>query len=379
MLILTTSPAALMKAGNPDASIVQAIIRITKMGNLVGVISNHEKPDWFDATFAGSNVRFIKTDARQTGEVIRKIADDCKVNTYDILVLAVKSVDLQMAKNGRAVLVAAGWSTDKAITGLGLKVDSPAELEELTLLTNGWHGKWWFEGQSATYSVRALVDLSTLHKGFTQQQFARSLTNAVKRGGARLAALLTVTARSLLMNNIDKAPDLVWGVYPSSSNTNASDEVLTDFTHRLRTTASRFRWAKIGEPLFIRHTASAKRSAGQANDRTDPLGQIITMHLNPYYKGKLGGRNIIVIDDCTTYGVSFAVAAALLRKAGANSVHGIAIGKFGSRLSHYDIAISTDPFQPIPANGYVVRSCTPFAGTTDGTAQASLEKLINET
>lgn len=43
------------------------------------------------------------------------------------------------------------------------------------------------------------------------------------------------------------------------------------------------------------------------------------MHLNPFYKDhqRLVGKNVIVVDDCTTYGVSFGVASALLR-AGSN-------------------------------------------------------------
>lgn len=191
-----------------------------------------------------------------------------------------------------------------------------------------------------------------------------------------LAALLAVTARSLLISNIDQAPDLLWGVYPSSGNTAGTDEVLTDFTHRLRTTTSRVRYAKAGEPLFIRHTASEKRSANKGGDRTDPTGQISTLHLNPYYKGKIRGRNIIVIDDCTTYGVSFGVAAAFLRKAGANSAHGIALGKFGNQLSYYDIALNSDPFAPIPSGQFELKQMSHFSGNTDNTAQQVLQGLI---
>lgn len=376
MLILTTSPAAITRNGQPAKDIIQGMIRIAANGNLVGVISNHAKPAWFDQEFAGSKVAFIATEARQNGEVIRNIAKECKVKPHDILVLAVKAEDLQMAKNGRAVLVAAGWSNDPQIKGLGLKVGSVQELEELIALTNGWNGKWWFEGAGKTYTVHALVDLSTLHKGITQQVFAQKLTSTVKNGGARLAALLAVTARSLLINNIDQAPDLLWGVFPSSGNTAGNDEVLTDFTHRLRTTTSRVRFAKVGEPLFIRHTASVKRSANKGGDRTDPSDQIKTLHLNPFHKGKINDRNVIVIDDCTTYGVSFGVAAAFLLKAGANSVHGIALGKFGNQLSSYDITINSDPFSPIAANGFTNGNLIRFPGDTDNTAQQVLQALI---
>lgn len=376
MLILTTSPAAITRNGQPAPDVVQGLIRIAANGNRVGVISNHQKPEWFDRAFAGSQVVFVAAEARQKGEVIKNIAKNFNVKTHDILVLAASADDLQMAKNGKAVLVAAGWSTDPQIVKFGQKIDSVPELEHLTVLTNGWNGKWWFDGRADNYTVHALVDLSTLHKGVTQQQFAQKLKLTVKNGGARLAALLAVTARSMLINNIDQAANLLWGVYPSSGNTAGTDEVLTEFTHRLRTVTSRVQFAKAGVPLFIRHTASVKRSANPGGDRTDPTGQITTLHLNPFYKGKIAGRNVIVIDDCTTYGVSFGVAAAFLRKAGANSVHGVALGKFGNQLSYYDISINSDPFQPVAAGGYTTGNISRFPGNTDNTAQQVLQALI---
>lgn len=375
MLIVITSPAALVRNGQIAQDVIQTLVRIRNNGNLVGVVSNQPKPAWFDAA-TGGQIRFIETDARQNGAIIRTIAANNKVSTHDILVLAVKAEDMQMAKNGRAVLVAAGWATDPQIRGLGLKINAAQELEQISYLTNGWNGKWWFEGAAANYSAHALVNLSTYGQGITQQIFAQKLTDTAKNGGARLAALLTVTARSMLMSNIDKVPDLLWGVYPSSGNTAGNDEVLTDFTHRLRTTTSRFRYAKPGQPLFIRHTASIKRSTNKGGDRTNPSNQLTTIHLNPFYKGKINGRNVIVIDDCTTYGVSFGVAAAFLRKAGANSVHGIAIGKFGNQLSHYDISLLSNPFAPIEEGQFTVNSITPFNGNSDCTAQEALQGLI---
>ena len=73
---------------------------------------------------------------------------------------------------------------------------------------------------------------------------------------------------------------------------------------------------------------------------------------------------MIVVDDCTTYGVSFGVAAAFLRKAGAASVTGVALGKFGNQLRYYEIDIKTDPFQPVVAGGFNVAAPAWFPGAT---------------
>lgn len=362
----------------PDAELVQVLVNAVAAGHPVGLISNHTKPDWFDEKFAKSGVQFMQTNARQTGEIVSSNSEKFELNPFDVLVLATKDEDVQMGKNGKALLIAGGWSDAPQVVGLGIRVDSATEFQEVIDLTAGWSGQWWFAGDSPGYRVRALSDLSGYGKPITQQDFAQRLTNTVKNGGSRLNALLAVTARSLLMDGAASAKDLVWGVYPSSSSDNDDTEILSDFTHRLRTTVSRVRFSKRHEPLFIRHTPSPKRSSGGGGDRTDPTSQILTIHLNPFYResSRLVGKNVIVIDDCATYGVSFGVASAFLLKAGAASVTGVALGKFGNQLRYYEIDISSDPFKPIVAGGFAFATPAGFPGTSSAVTQQVLQQLI---
>lgn len=381
MLIVLTSSDALVRNGKVDMSLVDVLKKAQADGNPTALISNHQKPAWFDGAFAGSQVKFIQEYGRQNGTVVSRNATHFKLNPFDVLVLASKGEDVQMGKNGGALLVAEDWSADPKVAALGVKMTSAADLSQIIELTAGWSGKWWFSVDAPRYSVRALSDLSTKKYGLTgtQQAFAYGLTTTVKKGGAKLNALLAVAARSMLMEGFGTKKDLVWGVYPSSDSANDDTEVLTDFTHRLRTTVSLARMAKKEEPLFIRHTHSSKRSAGGGGSRTDPTEQIQTIHLNPYYSksGRLIGKNIVVVDDCTTYGVSFGVAAAFLRAAGATSVTGVALGKFGSQMLYYEIEIKSDPFKPVKTGGFVVSGTAPMPGTTNSTAQLSLQNLID--
>lgn len=378
MLIVMTSPDAVLRNGQPDPQLAQVLINAKAAGNPVGLISNHGEPAWFNGAFGTSGVQFLQSRGRQSGEIVSQNAKKFGLNPFDALVLAAKDEDVQMGKNGGAILVAAGWSAAPQVASLGIRVDTAAELQEIINLTAGWSGQWWYAGDAGRYRVRALSDLSGLGKDVTQQLFAQRLTATVKGGGGRLNALLAVTSRSLLMEKVNELDGLVWGVYPSSKSANDDDEILSDFTHRLRTTVSRVRFSKRDEPLFIRHTPSPKRSAGGGGDRTDPTGQILTVHLNPFYKqsGRLVGKHVIVVDDCTTYGVSFGVAAAFLRKAGAASVTGVALGKFGNQLRYYEIDITTDPYQPVVAGGFTVAAPGWFPGATSGIAQQVLLTLI---
>jgi hypothetical protein len=381
MLILMTSPDFVIRGGTPDPSIVAVLREVAGAKNPVGLISNHGQPSWFEANFANTKVQFLHVPGRQKGEIVAHNAAKFSLNPFDVLVLAVKAEDVQMGKNGGAVLVAAGWGTAPQVKALGIRVDDAKGLKEVVDLTSGWSGQWWFSGNGSGYGVRALADLSGKGHTITQQQqlFGQKLTAIVKNGGSRLNALLVVTARSLLMDGVGSKENLVWGVYPSSNiSSNADTEVLSDFTHRLRTTVSRVQYCKRGEPLFIRHKASSKRSLGGGANRTDPTEQILTLHLNPFYKEKqrLVGKNVIVVDDCATYGVSFGVAAALLRKAGAASVTGVALGKFGNQLRYFEIDIQMDPFMPIASTGFCLAVEAVFSGATSATTQQVLQSLI---
>ncbi|VXC99177.1 hypothetical protein [Pseudomonas sp. 9Ag] len=376
MLILITSQAAIHHNGHLNTNVIQALIGEQQRGNYVFVVSNHNKPDWFDECFRGTGVGYVQNEGRQNGNIVREIAGALKKPTYDVLVLAAKAEDIQMAKNGEAVLIAAGWSNDNQVRALGVRIDTPQEVRNVIDLTEGWDGHWWFEGQGQKYSVKALTDLSGYGRDDAQVVFSQKLTNTVKNGGHRLTALLIVCARSLLIDGVGGTGALFWAVYPSSKSRNDDTEVLSSFTHRLRTIVSRVQFARLSTPLFIRHTPSDKRSAGRGGNRCDPTGQITTMHLNPAYAKSIRGRNVIVVDDCTTYGLSFGVASALLRRAGANTVTGVALGKFGNTIQHFDIEILANPFQPLGPDDFRLINTSAMVGKTDSSAQAALRQLI---
>jgi phosphoribosylpyrophosphate synthetase len=338
-LIVLSSPDTILQNGSPKDDIVAALKSIRAQGVKVGLVSNHGEPHWFSEQFPNGKVKFATVRGRQRGDCVKTWAARYELRPFDILVLAGKLEDMIMSKNGGAVTIAAGWSTDEKIRNLGIKVRNGAEFEEVVQLTSQWPGEWWYSGNGNHYDVKVLADLSTMGSNISvaQGQLSAVLTRTVKNGGARLIALLTITARSLLMDGLGAEQQLLWGLYPASQSQNNDSDVLSDFTHRLRTTVSKVKFAERDQPLFLRHAASEKRSGGGGGNRTDPKNQIETVCLNPFYRKKIQGRHVVVVDDCTTYGISFAVASAFLKKAGAAKVTGVALGKFGNCLQEYGI------------------------------------------
>lgn len=375
MLLVLTSTTAIAPSGEPRPDVVAALLEARRVHKAVGVISNRLQPLWHEQAF-GSQLQFVQQPGRQNGKIVRINAEKFSLSAYDTVVLAATQDDIQMAKNGGAVLIAAGWSPEHAVRATGIPVASPADFVEVLNLISSWSGAWWYQGAGHRYSALALSNLSSYNAPHPQVVFAEELKVLVKGGGPRLVALLTVASRSMLMSGFGSTDNLMWGVFPSSASSNDDTEVLSEFTHGLRTTVSRVRYARRGAPLFLRHRPSAKRSAGGGGDRTDPSEQLETMHLNPAYEGKIQGRNVVVVDDCTTYGVSFGVAAALLRVAGAATVTGVALGKFGRQLRYYEIDIEDSPFAPIKPGGYRVIRNEPFNGTENPIAQNSLRGLL---
>ena len=167
-----------------------------------------------------------------------------------------------------------------------------------------------------------------------------------------------------------------WGIYPSSNSDNADGDTLSEFSHQLRKTVSNVYLSRVQSPLFIRHQPSSKRSSGGGGDRKDPTEQLLTLNLNANYRKSLKGKNVVILDDCTTHGTSFGVAAALLHGAKVQTVTCVALGKFGNQTNEYVIEIKGDPFKPLTQNDFTVHSVSKCPGNTDHTAQKSLVNII---
>lgn len=378
MILVLTSPSVIAPGNKVNSPTVDVLRALAKAGSPLAVISNHGKPTWFDAAFSGLIVPFIERIGRQDGTVISEIVKDLKMPTRDVVVLGATLDDLQMAKNGRAVLVSADWAADAIVKNYALTAKDPPEFSKVLHLVNSWPGGWYFDGKMPWYRVLSLSDVSGYNVSDQQKAFANDVVDTIKQGGPQLKALLVVTARSMLMAGLAEQSEMMFGFYPSSASANDDSEVLSEFVHHLRTVTSRVKLAKRGLPLFIRHKRSTKRSTARGNvDRTDPSEQVETVHLSPDYRGNIKGRHVIVVDDCTTYGVSFGVAAGLLKAAQATSVTGLALGKFGNRLRYYEIDIKSDPFKPITKGKYSLQSRL-LGGTVSQAAQFNLRNLLSK-
>ena len=376
-MLITTSRHTILNGPEPRERIVAALSELAKTAT-IAVVSNLPEPHWFEECFGDSNVQFAQWKRRQGGDSIREFAEEHGLPSHEVVVFAGSQDDIAMARNGNALLVTARWASEKYVSSTGVCVRSGSQLVRVMELLEGWSGESWFRATCGGYSVEAICDISTFYKNDEQRHFGEAVRDVVKEdGGPLLNSLLAVTSCVLVAGGINDKKKQMWGLYPSSSSSNDDTDTLSDFTHRLRTSVSSFHMARRDSPLFKRHTDAVKRSRDRSVDRTDPTSEIESLHLNPDYQGKIAGRNIVVLDDCTTYGISMAVAAGLLRKAGAKSVTCLALGKLGRCFECYDLKVTSDPFRPVGPGHW---SCSTTSSTVEGEfngTQRALRKLLN--
>jgi hypoxanthine phosphoribosyltransferase len=95
------------------------------------------------------------------------------------------------------------------------------------------------------------------------------------------------------------------------------------------------------ENAQVRHNMSP---TARVEDGCDD--QFRTMVINPFYKDKLAGKNVCIIDDFTRHGTSAETVRHMLKQAGVNKILFIAMGKFKANAVYnkYTYKLSGDVY-----------------------------------
>jgi hypothetical protein len=352
---------------------VEAALRAAKAaGAVIFLTSNRPEPSWLAEH---DYVRFQRTRSRQDGKIVKALLEKNAsiLRRSDVVVLGATEEDFLMAVNSQTLLLGASWASsykDK-VAEYAIPLSSPGNLNTVLSVLDDKE-PWYFVAKTPSYEVFALTDAGTIGKGdLVELRLIRELTDCLKSGAKNLRRGFHLHALSSLYVTAGFEQAKRWSYYPSSASTNEGEEIMATFSNRARVMFK----CQGKEPLFVRHTPSVKRHRlGAGADRTNPQSQVESVHLHPYYKNKLRGAHVVVMDDYLTYGLSFGVAAALLRKAGAERVLCVAMGKFGRAALAYEIEILKSPFAPLEPGDYTLKSRTSLVGTTNSDAQESFLK-----
>ena len=329
-------------------------------------VSDRPAPSWFKTNFPWlkyCNAPSFGGGSRKSGKFVAGLLDLNKtlnLRKSQLVMLGYGEADVPMYANSQSVLIRCDWRSDlhPKIRPYGIPCPTVSALPPILKLLNEEH-PWFFTHTDNVCDTYCLTNAATrVGSDEELKALAAQLQSCLKAGNPKKRQEFIVhLLSSFYATDIFRAADL-WSYYPSSKSANDGTELICDFVELARTTFNR---RKKEHPLFIRHTPTSARHSSPQAKREDPASQIQSIHLHPDYDGSLRGKTVVVLDDYTTTGVSFSVAAAFLRKAGAAKVLAVAMGKFPRTSYIQEIELGSSPFARV--QNYRITRTTSQAGT----------------
>ena len=310
----------------------------------------------------------ISFDLRGSGlNLVKFIETKLKKTLDDIIVIGSKAEDMHTAKHLKAILLRAEYAkiNNPLDTiygndyGIPLKeVDSIKHFfNAFTSVENPWYCKLEVD-QNTTFI--ALTSANTFTDGLQASKIKDAFKEFIKNSNQKYALPFTyysIVAAHLMSKTLAEFD--YWDIYPSSGK----DSVNSDLLNFAKKTSHTFGKTFQTERIFLRTKNSVVRHMLSLHKRLEDgcNEQFKTMIINPYYKNKLKGKNICIIDDFTRHGTSCETARLLLLEAGANKILFIAMGKFGASgdYNKYTYELNGDIFSKID---YIQKARTKMYG-----------------
>jgi len=365
MKLLITSPDAIIdrSSGNFFQDIVEILDELIKNDSIrIIVFSSHsEKLVNIPDRFKPMEISFSKKGG---GHIIETIREKTAYKEYsDMIVLGATDNDFFMSSNKKLLLLAPLWAEnnnpDSKVYKYGLRLSSPKALRLLfnkfISISNPWYYKLQVADNTVIYS---LINANTMYCDNSDvRRLNYNFKDCLKNHNTTYRFIFNIYFQIAANNILKELRDInYWGIYPSS--TTAINEDLDYFKERLRKMYS----CKTDEQILIRSREVSRRHSSDKTQRIadgcdSQFGSII---VNDYYKKKIRGKNICIIDDFTTYGSSCETTRHLLTQAG---IVFLTLGKFGINYYKYNYVLSGNIYT---AGGYTFERIGEPAYMSDG-------------
>lgn len=327
-------------------------IHALKDNHFFVAVSDRPEPPWLKPL--SSWLKFCPAlsfghGSRKNGKFIEGLLEVNKganLRKSQIIMLGYGEADVPMYANSQTVLIRCDWRPDlhSKIRPYGIPCSTTKSLGGILNLLDE-ESPWYFTHEDPVCDTYCLTNAATRVGNDSElKALAAQLQSCLKSGNPQKRQEFIISLlSSLYATDAFKAAN-IWTYYPSSRSSNNGSELICDFVEMARTT---FKCRRKKNPLFIRHTPTAARHASPQHNRESPDSQIRSIHIHPDYMHSITGKTVAVLDDYTTTGVSFSVAAAFLKKAGAAKVLAVAMGKFPRTSYIQEIELQSSPFAPV--------------------------------
>lgn len=285
---------------------------------------------------------------RSSPKLIEIISEKIGVNYNDIFVLGAKDSDMILAANSKLILLTADFAKknnpeERIYTeGYGIAIFNADRLrfffEHFLSLSEPWFYSLEIDEQTKLYG---LTDAMTnRQEDGDVKKICLKLREFLKAGDDKYKNPFLIYSLMSVYQIFKEVEGInYWGYYPSS--TTAENLELKTFKEVLRKS---FKSSITQEDLLIRTSNSPQRKTMSEADRISNGcdSQFDSIILNPWFKGKLNGKNVCIIDDFTNHGSSCETVRHLLKKAGVNKIIFISIGKFRYDYKMFDYELEGD-------------------------------------
>jgi hypothetical protein len=350
MKLLITSPDALIdnETGVFFSGMTDALDHFLNLeaGNTIAVISVRKTA--LIPIPAKYNPIQIPGILRGNRSLITRIKDDLKLTTADIYVLGCKDKDVQTAANSKLLLLRAEYAitnnpNDKIYSksyGIGLTRPNSLKIffDHFYDLGSPWYYKLDVSDKTVFY---ALTDARTYYKPETEKILNDKFRQCLKEGDKtyRVPFMIYFLVSSYLIVQEMETVDY-FGIYPSSK---VGDN--PDLGFFLQKAGQSYKAGYRPEILQRKSNSITRHTMNPDQRKKDGCNsQFKTVIINPYYRNKLKGKTVCIIDDFSTWGTSCETTRLLLEGVGVKKVIFIALGKFGNDYYKYDYEITGDVF-----------------------------------
>ncbi|MBU8681436.1 phosphoribosyltransferase [Staphylococcus saprophyticus] len=264
-----------------------------------------------------------------------------KRNELGIVILGVVKEDAFLAFNHKIPLFKAkdycldlGIEIDNKVGTYGIELSSTDDLIHYMNIISENISPYLQHSFSDEYIMISLFNANT--KGYQtredieyKEEIQRILKEnySVKIDKTKMLNLFNFLLLSEYFNNPILKEVKYWGTFPSSdkSNDNTTISYIKEVIRKVINTN------RSNEEILIRTESILKKhhSSTRARNENKCQSDFDSMKINDYYKGKLQGATVCIIDDYTTYGFSAEAAKNLLLQEGVEKLIVITLGKFG--------------------------------------------------
>ncbi|WP_300902303.1 phosphoribosyltransferase [uncultured Clostridium sp.] len=268
----------------------------------------------------------------------------------NFIVIGNRDKDFELAVNNKLLYIVPNWCNDVYFKSkkYGVNINKIEELEQIIKTTNNqnnWYYKDTLRDGTKIYSL-----MSGMYRKWDvtpeEKELVIGFEKFLKYGEKDYYEILYYHFLAAI-SNLEEFKEIdIWGIAPSSGLKLNKD--MLQFKDKARYMMKK-KLTRENENLFLRHTQIPKSHSlnSLVREESGAARNLQSIYLNPDYNVR--GKNVCIFDDYLTYGNTFEAMRNILRKAGANKIIFVSLGRFRRNYIYQDFKINGDVTIP---NGF---------------------------